>query len=380
MTRRASAPAFVALALSAALFGHVLQSDAPTPRVGCAPVTTAANGRATVTTPDGPVLVPKGLANPAPACGTATPQRPAQAAMASLTATAGPSVTMLARLAPLPRLVQPIAAPAAAPVVRVKVLAKPRILRVPLVRSLHRGSRGPLVRELQRALIHRGIRPSRQGAPAYFGLRTRAQVALVQRRARIAPATGGYGVRTHRVMAGSYDARGVMVLRNAWLAKLRAEAAARARAKARAAAAARTSGAAARLVAYTRWAERNAWAFHYSQGGLRGTYSRTGKVYSLPQWLDCSMYVTNAYRAAGLRDPNGFGFNGYGYTGTLVVHGTRVFGVPRAGDLVFYGSPISHVAIATGGGYVSSHGSEPGPLHVRWNYRPVVSIHRYLPM
>jgi cell wall-associated NlpC family hydrolase len=53
--------------------------------------------------------------------------------------------------------------------------------------------------------------------------------------------------------------------------------------------------------------------------------------------LDCSEFVTLVYKAAGVVDPNGRGYNGTGYTGTLVANGTRTSN-PQPGDLVFYGT------------------------------------------
>ena len=65
------------------------------------------------------------------------------------------------------------------------------------------------------------------------------------------------------------------------------------------------------------------------------------------------------------------GYNGFGYTGTLINHGTRVSASNlRLGDLVFYGRyGITHVAIYVGFGRVVSHGSESGPLLLSTYYR-----------
>lgn len=74
---------------------------------------------------------------------------------------------------------------------------------------------------------------------------------------------------------------------------------------------------------------------------------------------------------AGLKDPNGLGYNGFGYTGTLIQNGKRVSASNlKPGDLVFYGRHgISHVAIYVGSGRVVSHGSESGPLLLSTYYR-----------
>lgn len=73
---------------------------------------------------------------------------------------------------------------------------------------------------------------------------------------------------------------------------------------------------------------------------------------------DCSSSVTGLYWLAGLPDPNGRGYDGYGYTGTLASHGRVVWrlGQPlsqlRPGDLIFYGGgfPHHHVTMYLGNG------------------------------
>jgi hypothetical protein len=82
---------------------------------------------------------------------------------------------------------------------------------------------------------------------------------------------------------------------------------------------------------------------------------------------DCSAFVTLCYKAAGAPDPNGFSYNGQGYTGTLWNHGNLVpEAQARPGDLVFYGSSqghrsrgafTRHVAIFIGNGQTIEFGS-----------------------
>jgi hypothetical protein len=101
-------------------------------------------------------------------------------------------------------------------------------------------------------------------------------------------------------------------------------------------------------------------------------------------WEDCSSSSTGFYYIEGRPDPNDCGYNGLGYTGTLVVHGTRV-STPQPGDLGFYGSgwPYHHVVICVGikNGVpmVVSHGSENGPLLLPYNYRGDFSHWRRYP-
>jgi cell wall-associated NlpC family hydrolase len=49
---------------------------------------------------------------------------------------------------------------------------------------------------------------------------------------------------------------------------------------------------------------------------------------------------------------------------------------------VFYGNQgagiAEHVAVYVGNGMVISHGSEAGPFLLRWDYRPVNEVRRYL--
>lgn len=91
-----------------------------------------------------------------------------------------------------------------------------------------------------------------------------------------------------------------------------------------------------------------------------------------PHWEDCSSYATWCYWVAKLRDPNGMNYNGFGYTGTQINNGRRLYTMAqvRDGDLIFYGrNGISHVAIYVGNGRVVSHGSESGPLLLSMYYR-----------
>lgn len=118
------------------------------------------------------------------------------------------------------------------------------------------------------------------------------------------------------------------------------------------------------IVAAAMWGYYNRDAIHYSQSGMR--MKDFGPPPNVPNNTDCSGFATWCYKAAGARDPNGRGFDGTGYTGTLWGHGTAI---PRAqlqpGDLVFYRNPLSvnsHVAVYVGNGKVSSHGQEAGPL------------------
>lgn len=96
---------------------------------------------------------------------------------------------------------------------------------------------------------------------------------------------------------------------------------------------------------------------------------------------DCSSFATACYWLAACADPNGYGYNGLGWTGSLCQHGKPVKpDKARPGDLYFYGDgpPWSHVVVGAGGGKGYSHGSEGGPRVVDVNYRPIGQIRSYL--
>lgn len=99
-----------------------------------------------------------------------------------------------------------------------------------------------------------------------------------------------------------------------------------------------------------------------------------------PQWPahgDCSATVTWAFFVSGWRDPNGLSFNGTGYTGTMLDHGTKVgLADARRNDLVFYDNP-QHVGVYVGGGRVISFGHQGGPDNDPVRYRPVWQVRRY---
>lgn len=99
-------------------------------------------------------------------------------------------------------------------------------------------------------------------------------------------------------------------------------------------------------------------------------------------YTDCSGYATLCYKMAGQPDPNGFGYNGYGYTGTMLLHGKQIsLADIQVGDLVFYGKPtVVHVAVYAGNGMVYSNGLYPmqyAPTNL-WGGLPINSVRSYL--
>jgi hypothetical protein len=93
-------------------------------------------------------------------------------------------------------------------------------------------------------------------------------------------------------------------------------------------------------------------------------------VRRLPLTTDCSGFVTLCYFLAGAPDPNGRGYDGEGWTGTLLRHMTGIAADDvQAGDAVVYGDyPGSHAAIVLEPGddpWLASHGMERGPIAIR---------------
>jgi len=96
-----------------------------------------------------------------------------------------------------------------------------------------------------------------------------------------------------------------------------------------------------------------------------------------PKHADCSSLATWVYWVSEYPDPNGLGYNGTGYTGTLDDHGHRVSEVQaKRGDLVFYSNP-DHVAVYVGNGRVVGFGHQGGPDNTDMDYRDVTQIRHY---
>jgi len=128
-------------------------------------------------------------------------------------------------------------------------------------------------------------------------------------------------------------------------------------------------------------------AIHYTQRARRWAIStgRRSKRGQYPNYADCSAYATyllwDATHDHHTRDfVNGAWWRA-GFTGTMVRHGVRISRPALVGDCIFYGGSYwvpHHVAVYIGNGRVFSHGSESGPYILRWNYRHVTQIRRYL--
>lgn len=94
--------------------------------------------------------------------------------------------------------------------------------------------------------------------------------------------------------------------------------------------------------------------------------------------MDCSEGVTLLCRLAGLADPNGQGYDGTGYTGTLLSHLPHYTkpGAAAIGALVVFGPDTGdHVAMVYTAGsdpLLWSHGAENGPRLVRLSVEKAV--------
>ncbi len=91
---------------------------------------------------------------------------------------------------------------------------------------------------------------------------------------------------------------------------------------------------------------------------------------SLPLTTDCSGFVTLCYYLAGAPDPNGLGYSGAGWTGTMLRHLVPTASL-RPADVVVWGEyPGHHCALVLepgGDPLLCSHGRELGPLAIRYS-------------
>lgn len=123
-----------------------------------------------------------------------------------------------------------------------------------------------------------------------------------------------------------------------------------------------------KIVAAAKWGVENHIHFTYSEGPQR--MEAVHKPYQLPIISDCSSWVTSCYSWAGAPDPNGLNYNGYGFTGTLLSHGTKIpLSDVQAGDVIVYGPGTGwHTAIIVEAGndpLTVSMGQNGDPSYVR---------------
>jgi cell wall-associated NlpC family hydrolase len=119
-----------------------------------------------------------------------------------------------------------------------------------------------------------------------------------------------------------------------------------------------------KIVAAARWGIANEPRIH------NGETRPMPLARTLPLTTDCSGFVTLCYYLAGAPDPNGLGYDGQGWTGTLLQH-LPVTATVRRGDIVVFGPyPGRHCALVLEPGddpLLCSHGQERGPLAIRFS-------------
>lgn len=131
-----------------------------------------------------------------------------------------------------------------------------------------------------------------------------------------------------------------------------------------------------KIAVEARWAISHAPDIHYTEGGLRMGWVRAHAL-KLPAYEDCSSSITGLYCVAGAPDPNGLGYDGQGYTGTMMQHCRRLAGAGAAMlcDLVIWldaQGDSHHVAmvidqVGNDDPILYSHGSEGGPYRIAFS-------------
>jgi len=120
----------------------------------------------------------------------------------------------------------------------------------------------------------------------------------------------------------------------------------------------------AKIVAAARWGIEHEPQIHYGQ------VRPMPLARALPLTTDCSGFVTLCYFLGGAPDPNGLGYNGQGWTGTLLRH-LQETSAPQPGDVVVWGAyPGRHCALVLepgGDPLLASHGAEHGPIAIRFS-------------
>jgi len=120
------------------------------------------------------------------------------------------------------------------------------------------------------------------------------------------------------------------------------------------------------MVSHAEWAIHNAPSIGYLEARPMPIHIA---AHHLPFTTDCSGFVTMMAKWGGAPDPNGLGYDGYGFTGTLLdnlPHIDRQHA--KRGDLVVYGDGTGdHVVMLLQNvanhpdPTVASHGEESGP-------------------
>jgi cell wall-associated NlpC family hydrolase len=129
------------------------------------------------------------------------------------------------------------------------------------------------------------------------------------------------------------------------------------------------SGVRERIVQVARWGIAHEPSIHYAEiRPIQGLHT----PWHTPLTIDCSGFVTLCYKWAGAPDPNGNGWNGDGFTGTLLQHMRHIpESQAKPGDAVVFGPGSgNHVCLVLEPGanaLLASHGSERGPDLIRYS-------------
>ena len=233
----------------------------------------------------------------------------------------------------------------------------------PFERELHEGMVGRDVVAVKRALQARR-RGSISNRTHVFGPGAVKAVKQLQK-AHGRPQTGIYDKPTHSLLAPFFDAYGVWLLMHS-----QPDLPARRR----------LVMAGLALLNYHHATGR----MHYTESPDRMTIVRhkLKPPFRRVIYEDCSSFIAGCFFLAGLPDPNGQGYNGRGYTGTLGEHG-HVVSRPFPGDITLYPSkkaprwPWGHTTLAIGDDLSKpatrclSHGDEGDPIVLAIDYRRI---------
>jgi hypothetical protein len=222
---------------------------------------------------------------------------------------------------------------------------------IPFGRELRLGNAGPDCRAVKRALARAGFGPKLLGGlTGVFGKYAVANLRRFQTASKL-DADGVYGEATHAKLTPHFDSLSLKLYTS-------------------------YDSTRHKVVEAARYFASIEPRVHYTQGPSRMQIVRERLrprlLLKKHVYEDCSSFVTGCYWIAGAKDPNGRGFDGAGWTGTLAPHGHPVSTrEAKPGDLAFYGrsAPWHHVALYIGSGLVISHGSERGPVITEIHYR-----------
>lgn len=215
---------------------------------------------------------------------------------------------------------------------------------VPYRRSLHLGMVGGDVRALQRALRSADCRTALPTGE--YRRLTRRNVIVFQKHHGISVDRGVVKASTWRALQPYFDAYCLYLVQHTHISPPITD----------------------KIDKFVKvaWQHYDARPLHYVQERpMRNTTP-------IDHYLDCSEYVYCCAKAAGLPDPSGTGYSGYGNTYSFLAHMPHR-DTPEKGALVFYNNP-SHVAIIVGQGQnhgwmVLSNGSDLGPRLLPLGYR-----------